>query len=309
MTPGAPLTTGRALGLGWRTALVSWRTYLGAFVAAWIAALAALAAGEWLWPLLAGVPGRAVAAGVLGFGLLWLTASLLRAICLGAGAHQAVSRLREREVPGDAASLARAASPSLAWFGVGGLLELFWSAWQALAFTTAGVAYLRALVGGTQAVTSALLLALAGVLALVLGIALRLWLDVAWARALSREEGFLVALFETAGSLWARPWPWLIALLCTGAAAFAGRMVAAFVPGRLLGPGGVQGLWLAGALIGTALVAFIDTGSMLWRLGAFAALTLDEGGLLPRPPPARAELILEAEPVLEARALPEPPAP
>lgn len=289
-----------------------WETYLGAFLASMVASLAVAASVGLLWLFTLQVDPRALAVGGVGLGLLWLTAQLVRALLLGASLVQATARMRGATVPPLGDAVGEGASRSLSWLFYGLILEVLRSGWQLLTLGLAGFAYVYALGSGAHGVRSAAGLAIALTLAVALWIALALWVDYAFARTVvsmrpgpQQEEvsalppqSFLAALFDSAGILWRAPFGPLVILVLTALGAGALELFAGLAPGQV-GPGGVRGLGFAGALIGAAFVAFVDTGATLWRLGAFAVLELDASGQLPTPP--RAEPIVEAQPVLEAR--------
>lgn len=297
-------SAGRVLSLGGKAAFSSWGAFVAAFLASAVASLATSAAAGLVWLFLSGAREQTVAVGALGLGLLWLTARLVRAIALGAGVLQASDRLRGSPARPSAEAAAEGASRSIAWFVDGVVFDWLRGAWQALALAATGYLYLRALVLGQHGLGSAVGLALAATVAVALWIAVRLWLDVSIARALSRGESFLVALYESAGALWDDPWRPLAILVITGVLAALFEAFAGLAPGQLVGPGGVQAMWATGAVIGAAVVGFVDTGAQLLRLGALAALELGRSGSLPEPPtPARAEPILQAEIVVDAKPL------
>jgi hypothetical protein len=344
---------GQALRLGGRSTFSSWGAYLGAFLADWIAVLAAGASAGLFWLLPLGVELHTLVLGGVALGLLLLTAQVLRALMLGAGLLQATARLRGDSPPALERAVSEAASPSLAWFLYGILLEALRAGWQALALGLGGFAFVSSLIHGKHGALGAAGLAIAVTVAVALWIGFALWIDYAFARAMAgwgepgrgdrgRPErathaspqpeagttpaggtaigtgpagkstavpSVAAALFDSVGILWRAPATPLAILVLTALIAGGFHLFVGITPGELVGPGGVRPLWLWGALLGTALAAFVDTGATLLRLGAFATLELERAGALPHSPGAKtpAEPVIEAAPIVEARPVPVGP--
>jgi hypothetical protein len=316
------LTSGQALRLGGRSTFSNLGAYLGAFLADWVAVLTLGASAGLFWLLPLGVELHTLVLGAAALGVLRLTARLLRALLLGAGLLQATARMSGLPPSSLESAIGEAASPSLAWFLYGILLEALRAGWQALALGLGGFAYIHSLVHGAHGGLGAAGLALAVTLAVALWIGFALWIDYAFGRAMvgwggpgrgdrePRERAtpappLAVALFDSVGILWRTPGPPLAILVVTALIAGGLQLFVGLTPGELVGPGGVRLLWLGGALLGTAVAAFVDTGATLLRLGAFAALELDRAGRLPPTPAAEAspERVIEAAPIVEARPL------
>lgn len=125
-------------------------------------------------------------------------------------------------------------------------------------------------------------------------IAWALWGPVAFVRAIRRDEGVLVSLYEAAGELWRRPGPRLAVLFITGVAAAVADLVLSGLVNVLSAPSLPS--TLAGQTVSGLLVAFLAGLAGLCRLQAFLALGLNDEGGLPAPI-LTAEIVVDALPV------------
>jgi hypothetical protein len=307
----------RVLSLGARASWSGWATFLGAFLASAAAALAVSASAGLFWLLAVPVDLHTLAIGAVGLGLLWFTAQAIRAVLVGANLTQASARLRRDAVPTLREAVGASASRSFAWLLYGLLLEGMRAGWQLLTLGLAAFAFGHALFFGAHGLLGAAGLALAVTVAVALWLSLALWVDYAFARSIVRltaskggadpGSSYLVTLFDSVGVLWRSPWPPLAILVVTALVAGALELLVGLAPGQLVGQGGLRALLIFGALLTAALTAFIDTGAVLLRLGAFAVLELEAARELPEPP--RVEPIVEAAAIVDALPSPQDPGP
>lgn len=301
---------GRALALGARAGtaqvgpplLVALASAAGALSAqlVWAASAQALVARGW---------GMLAIGLVICVGLAWM----LQAAMLGGAVVQEAAGLRQRPVPPLAEALVRAAPRALAWGALAALALLSWNAWQLGVGLAGTVLFVRGLFAGTGGLAGALALALAATVGPLVAIFLQLVIEMALVRSVCRDEPASLAGWEAARALLARPGLPLALWALTALLAAAVSGTAAAMTG--LGPpssGGGAGII---AVLEAAIGGLAGAVALLVRLGAFAALELDRSGELPSPPPPpprpppvpRAELVLDAEPILEARAVGPPP--
>jgi len=205
-----------------------------------------------------------------------------------------------------------AAPRSLPWGAVAALALLAWTSWQLGVGLSGTLLYLRGLFAGAGGPAGALGLALVATVGPLGAVSLELFLELALVRSVCRDEPLAVAGSGAASALLARPGlPFgLWALTAVLAAAVSGTAAGL----ATLAPPAEGRYEVPIVLVQAAIGALAGALAVLVRLGAFTALELDRSGELPAPPvppPAppvpRAELILEAEPILEARAVGPPP--
>ncbi|MBI3184124.1 MAG: hypothetical protein HYZ28_18480 [Myxococcales bacterium] len=299
------LRTSQALRLGLLQAVSLWPAAIAASLAGAAEALAGTIASVGLLAWLS--DQQAVGKAAIGGAVVALLASKIAfSLAAGAALRQGTERMRllaPRPFLAEALAAARRALEFVAWSFP---LALLASGWRWLALAATSWAYLDALSEGSHGFLASASLAMALALLLPVAIAFALWLRLAFVRCVSRDEGPLVALFEAAGSLWRRPWPFLLILLVTGALAAAAELTLAGVAGSFgSGLGSPQSLAIAGDAVGGVLAAFAVALLELATLQAFLALDLDERGEFPKPP-----AIVQAAPVAPAavvEALPVPP--
>jgi hypothetical protein len=190
---------------------------------------------------------------------------------------------------------------------------LAWQGWETLLSGSGLVLFMRGLFVGTGGLAGALALALALTLGPLGAIFLQLVVEMALVRSVVRDESPATAGWEAARALLARPWAPLGLLAVTGLVSLAVVGSAAVIAG--MAPPQAVRFKLPLIMIEGAIAALAGAVAQLVRVGAFAALEVDRTGELPAPvtpppsPPSvmRAELVLDAGPVLEARAV-DPPA-
>jgi len=299
-----PLSFRRALGLGLSTGFA----HAAPGLLLGLAVVATALCGSWLWRigLLAALGGGHAGRLLVVLGATVL-AWLLEATVLGGAVRQGGLLLRAKDVPALREAMAAAVSRALRWAVLAGAAVFAWTGWQLLLGTSGLLLFLRGLLHGGGGLAGALGLSLVFTLGPLGAVALQLVVEMALVRCVLRDEPASVALWEGSRALLARPWaPFgLLVVTAVAAAAVAGTAsaVAAMVPPTSLHV--ARGT----ALLTLAISSLASAVALLVRLGAFSALELDRTGELP--PPAemsqpsipRAELLLEAEPVLEARAV------
>lgn len=307
--------TAIGLKLGWAQAVSLWPATLLLFLCRTALLLCSTATGLLVLKAFTSTEVT-IAAAAAGLGTAWVLAHVLRALVLGGALRQAALRLREQP-PGALAAQAVAAAPrSLAYLLFGTLLELAADVYRGLLLLVTGWLYVEALGQHRFGALSAAGLALALTLLLPVALAARLVVEVALARSAGCDEGYLTSLYEAAGALWRRPWPWVSLLVNTGLLAWGADLAFSGTVALVASPAsGSFDLAVAGHLASGMLLAFVAALLELARLDAFLALELDARGELPRPPepePAPPpEPIVSSEPVLTAEpivsALPVPP--
>lgn len=298
-----PLSFRRALGLGVSAgfARAAPALLLG------LSALATALCSRWLWRSgFAAASGRGHAAFLCLLGAT-AVAWLLEATVLGGAVRQGAFSLRAQDVPALRESMAATVSQALRWAVLAGSAVFAWTGWQLLLGASGALLFLRGLVHGGGGLTGALGLSLAFTLGPLGAVYLQLVVEMALVRSVLKEEPASVALWEASRALLARPWAPVGLLLVTavGAAAVGGlaAAVAAMAPPTALH------LARGAALLELTIASLASAVALLVRLDAFSALELDRTDELPpavgraAPSVPRAELLLDAEPVLEARAV------
>ncbi len=300
-----PVSFGRALGLGTSTAFsrVAPPVLLALGAAAvtlclsllWLTGLASIVsarAGERLW-------GALVAA---------VVAWALQACVLGAAVQQAGAALRGRDVPPLLQAVGLAAPRALGWAALAAAALLAWNGWQVLVGASGALLFLRGLFHHPSGLAGALGLALVATVGPLGALFLQLVAEMALVRAVVRDEAASVAGWEAARALLQRPWAPVGVWLLTEVLAAAVAGTAAAFSG--LASAGPLRLAAGAAVVQVAIASLASAVAQLVRLGAFCALQLDDSGELPPAPPAaappavpRAELVLDAGPILEARAV------
>ena len=304
-----PLGFGRALRLGAGTALGLWQSVVAVFAAGTLRNLMASAATLGALVALARGGHTGLFAMIGALLVFFAIAQLLRAVALGGGLSQGAARMTGGQVPSFASAAFVAAPRSVSYALWTFAIELLRGMWQALAIGLSLVAFFTALSHG-HGVGQALLLALALTLAIPLGIAITLWTELAFTRAIALGQGYLVALYDAAAALWLRPLAPLGLILLTGVFAFAFRATISVAGGVPTSGRTMLALLAAGSVISSALTAFVEAALQLIRLQAFLALTLDSEGRLPaapEPPPTAipiAEVLPSEGPIVEGRPLP-----
>jgi hypothetical protein len=200
-------------------------------------------------------------------------------------------------------SHAAAAAPrSLSYLFWSSLVQLIRLAWSVLAFTAAGLAYVRSLLSGIGGPASAAAIALALTLALPVALLGLIWIEVALVRSVIRDQGYLASLLESVTAMRARlgTLVWLT-LLSGGMAWIATSSISGIFS---LSGAALSSAWqltLAQWLSVSVLSAFVVSVFELTRLHAFGALTLDLLAVAPVEPLAvpMAEVVVTALPVGE----------
>ncbi|MHB8874435.1 MAG: hypothetical protein ACYC8T_12175 [Myxococcaceae bacterium] len=302
-----PGSSSRALSLGAKQALSLWPAALAVFGCGAAEVLAGLIATVGVLEWLTG--SSQVGQAALGAALsAWLAARILRALAEGGAIRQGAERMTGRGFLPLAAEAVRAAPRSLSFLAWSLPLELLYAGWRTLALIATLGAYFQALGTKQTGVLSSAALALFLTLSIPVAIAWALWGRVAFVRAVRRDEGVLISLYQAAGELWRRPWPRVIVLFATGAAAVAAELVLGGFVNALSSsqPEPSLRLALAGQVVGGILVAYVASLVELARLQALLALELgDEGTLpVPRPPSPPPAPIVDAEIVVDAQPVP-----
>jgi hypothetical protein len=299
-----PLTFRRALGLGVSTGLA--RAAPGLVLG--LAALATALCTTLSWRSgLGAVAGRGEAARFLCCLGATAVAWLLEANVLGGAVRQGALLLRAGDVPTLREAMAVTIQRSLRWAVLAGAAVLAWTGWQLLVGASGLVLFLRGLLHGGGGLSGALGLSLALTLGPLGAVFLQLVVEMALVRCVLRDEPASVALWEAARALLARPWVPLGLLVVTAVLAAAVGGLAAAVVG-MAAPTALP-LARGAALVELSIASLAAAVALLVRLDAFLALELDRTGELPpaigraEPSVPRAELLLDAEPVLEARAV------
>ena len=297
-----PLSFRRALGLGASAGFAR----AAAALLLGLAALATGLCGTLLWRTgLAAVVEEGRTARFLCFLGATAAAWLLEASVLGGAVRQAAMSLRGRDVPPLPEAMASAVPRALGWAVLAGAAMFAWTGWQLVVGASGFLLYLRGLLHGGGGLAGALGLSLVATLGPLGAIFLQLVVEMALVRSVVRDEPASVALWEATRALLARPWvPFGLLVLTAVLAAAVGGLAAALAG---MAPPTSLHLGRATALLVLAIASLASAVALLVRLDAFVALELDRTGELPPPlaraPPAvpRAELVLDAEPVLEAR--------
>jgi hypothetical protein len=299
-----PVSFRRALGLGVSTGLA--RAAPGLMLG--LAALATTLCTTLSWRSgLAAVAGPGQAARFLCFLGATAAAWLLEATVLGGAVRQGAAFLRAGDVPTLREAMAAALQRSLRWAVLAGAAVFAWTGWQLLVGASGLLLFLRGLLHGGGGLTGALGLSLAFTLGPLGAVLLQLVVEMALVRSVLRDEPASVALWEAARALLARPWVPLALLVVTAVLAVAVSGLAAAVVG--MAPPSALPLARGAALVELSIASLASAVALLVRLDAFLALELDRTGELPpavgraEPSVPRAELLLDAEPVLEARAV------
>lgn len=300
-----PVSFARALGLGASTAFSRAAPPVLLSVAA--AAVTLCVSLLWLTGLASVVSARvgerfwgALAAAVVAW--------LLQASVLGGAVRQAGAGLRRRDVPPLLQALGLAAPRALGWAVLAAAALLAWNGWQVLVGASGALLFLRGLFHHPSGLAGALGLALVATVGPLGALLLQLVAEMALVRAVVRDESASVAGWEAARALVERPWaPVGLWLLTEVLAAAVGGTAAAFSG---LAPAGPWRLAAGAAVLQVAIGSLARAVAQLVRLGAFCALELDSSGELPPAPAAaappavpRAALVLDPEPILEARAV------
>ncbi|HXX32569.1 MAG TPA: hypothetical protein VEJ89_17840 [Myxococcaceae bacterium] len=300
-----PLSFGQALARGARAGLGRPGPPLLVALAATGGALATTLLWAASLGALAGARAGAFAPGLL---VCVILAWVLQSAVLGGATLQDAAELRGRPVPSLGEAMVEAARRSLPWGVLAGLTLLVWSAWQLGVGGAGALLFLRGLVARQGGLAGALGLALAGSVGPLVALFLQLVVEMALVRSLCRDESPSVAGWEAGRTLLARPGlpVGLWALTALLAAAVAGTAAAL----ASMGPPLPSGRELGVAALQAAIGGLATSVALRVRLGAFAALELSRSEELvpppmpPRPPAVpRAELVLEPEPILEARAV------
>lgn len=304
-----PLSFGRALRLGASTAFGrAAPPVLLALAAGGVTACLSLLWVSGLASLFFDGAGLRPAAALVAAVVAWV----LQASVLGGGVQQADAALRGQTVPPLVQALGRAAPKALGWAVLVAAAFLAWNGWQLLVGGSGALLFLRGLSHHPSGLAGAFGLALVGTLGPLGALFLQLVAEMALVRAVVRNEAPSVAGYEAARALLQRPWApvglWLLTEVL--AAAVAG-VAAAFSGLAPTAPTGHLRLVAGAAVLQAAIATLARAVAQLVRLGAFCALQLDSTGELPpapgtpapAPPVPRAELVLEAEPILEARAV------
>jgi hypothetical protein len=232
---------------------------------------------------------------------------LLEASILGGAVRQAALSLRGGDVPPLPEAMASAVPRALGWAVLAGAAVFAWTGWQLLVGASGFLLYLRGLLHGGGGLAGAMGLSLVATVGPLGAVFLQLAVEMALVRAVVRDEPASVGLWEATRALLSRPWVALGLLALTAVlAAVVGGLAATLVGMR---PPASLHLARGAALVQLAIASLASAVALLVRLDAFVALELDRTGELPPPvapaAPAvpRAELVLDAEPVLEARAV------
>jgi hypothetical protein len=291
-----PFGTAQALSLGAQQAVSLWPAALGLFLCGAAEVLAGLVAvlGALEWATDSANVGLAALGGAV---VVWLAARVLRALVEGGALRQGAARMQRRGFLPLAAEAVSAAPRTLSFLAWSLPLELLYAAGAGLAMLTASAAYFGALGAKHGGFLSSASLALLLTLWAPAAVAWALWGPVAFVRAVRRDEGVLVSLYDAAGELWRRPWQRLAVLVVTGAAA----AVAELVLGGMVSVFSAPSLpsTVAGQLVSGLLAAYVAGLVGLCRLQAFLALGLNDDGVLPAPI-LTAELVVDAVPVSPA---------
>jgi|GEM_PF-4831713 len=303
------VSVGRAFRLGFAQAVSLWPAAILVFglravqtlaafalpVALFRSTLTSLRAGLWLW--------------ATGSVLVWLLVQVASVIAIGGSLRQGAERMRAN-APGSLLSQAAVAAPrGLSYLFWSSLLELIRFAWNLLAFTGAGLSYLRSLIGDGRMISSAAL-ALCVTLSLLTALLATIWFEVAFVRAVIRNQGYLPSLLEAATAMRVRLSAFVWLMLLTGGLAWAlnGTLSALFGFTGRVAP--AWQLTVAQQISVGVLSAFVATVFELTRLQGIGALTLDVLALakFKRIAPIEAEPIPVAEVVVPALPAAEPPA-
>gem|GEM_PF-4856171 len=299
-----PLSFGRALRLGASTAFCRaappvllalaaavWTLCLGLLWVTGFASLLSAGAGERFWAALVAV----------------VAAWVLQACVLGGAAQQAGAALRGRDVPPFLQALGLVAPRALGWAVLAAAALLAWNAWQLLVGASGALLFLRGLFHHPGGLAGALGLALVATVGPLGALFVQLVAEMALVRAVVRDESAAVAGWEAAGALLRRPWApaglWLLTEVLAAAVAGTAAVFSALAP-----PAPLR-LAAAGTFLQVAIGTLARAVAQLVRLGAFCALEIDRSGELPpaaappQPGIPRAELVLDAGPILEARAV------
>lgn len=209
------MTFTRALKLGFTQAMSLPGATLGMAAARMVDALATVTLSA---ALIAGVMnGDAGAKALIGMALVASAAAVfLRALLLGGGLTQGHARVRELPKPALMIAAADASRRSFVYAVLAALLDFVARSWVWLALGSSGWLFVRALLHREGGAFSAAALAFTLTVALPLLLAVALLTETAFARAIARGEPYAVAVYETVGSLWARPWPALSLFLICG---------------------------------------------------------------------------------------------
>jgi hypothetical protein len=285
-----------ALRLGFQQAVSLWPAAIAAFLCGAAEVLAGLVL---MLGLLAWVQGGFSHVGMAALGASgtgWLAARTLRALVEGGAIRQGSQRMRKKGFLSLAVEASRAAPRSLSFLWWSVPLELLHLVGSSVAVAAGLLAYARALGEQQGGVLSSAALALRLSLIVPVSIAWALWGRVALVRAVNRDQGVLISLFEAAGVLARRPWPRVLILLVTGfAALIAQAVLTGMVNAVMPGFGEAQVDWdlsLAGQWVAGVLISFWAALIELTRLQSLLALELEE-----EPPVAPPPRIIDAEPV------------
>jgi hypothetical protein len=271
------VTFSEALRTGLSRAVASWTATLSLFGArAAEATIAVLMGGL----LATDVHGRGARAALGGMATAWVLSGVVRALAVAGALRQAQARARGQgcgTLPNEAS---RVAGRALTFAVLSTAAELSVRGIFLLSVWGSGAAYVAGVLGAPSGfVLPAFTLATAWCLAAVVPWAIRLWLEVGFARLLRRDEPVTHSLFETAGFLSRRLGAPLGLWLTTGLLSLTYRMVVALMASGLPGawePGGFTAGALAGRIVAALVASYVPALLEMSRFHAFAAL--DEGG-------------------------------
>src|SRR5258708_23636256 len=127
---------------------------------------------------------------------VWIFTQVSAAIFIGGSLRQGAERMRGLPVGGLLSHAAAAAPRSLSYLFWSSVVQVLRFGWSVLAFTAAGLAYLRSLVTGIGGPASAAAIALALTIALPGALLGLIWIDGALVRSVIRDQGYLASLLE-----------------------------------------------------------------------------------------------------------------
>jgi hypothetical protein len=295
------LGSGLALRLGFQQAVSLWPATVMVFAARAAQSVAEVAIGTAVFSFLGNseaLLGIGIGAGVT----VWIFTQVCAVFFVGGSLRQGADRMRGLRVGSLLSQAATAAPRSFSYLFFGSLVQMLRIGWSVLAFTAAGLSYLRSLFAGIGGVASAGAMALALTIALPLALMALIWIEVALVRSVIRDQGYLVSLLEAVTAMRARlgTLVWLT-LLTAGMAWVLTSSISAIFGLTGAGFSSSWQLTLAQGISVSVLSAFVVSLFELTRLQAFGGLTLDILAVAPVEalPVPMAEVVITALPVAE----------
>jgi len=296
------LTAGRAFRLGFQQAVSLWPATVMVFAVRSVQSLADFAVAIAVLPSLLTHPDAPLGAGIGTSITVWIFTQVSAAIFIGGSLRQGAERMRGLPVGGLLSHAAAAAPRSLSYLFWSSVVQVLRFGWSVLAFTAAGLAYLRSLVTGIGGPASAAAIALALTIALPVALLGLIWIEVALVRSVIRDQGYLGSLLEAVTAMRTRlgTLVWLT-LLSGGIAWVATSSISGIFSLTGAALSSAWQLTLAQRVSVSVLSAFVVSLFELTRLHAFGALTLDVLAVAPiEPLPVpMAEVVVTALPVGE----------